>query len=379
MAKGKALRDLLEYFITKGSDYFDAPRVGGGRSRDPSMYTPYSKTKHRDSPFSFTVEGKKLGNLIEPDVISPSDIQGKTLYFTAGDRTSNQRLIEKVNDYLLKDPKTTYGGPEYKDQVNRGVWASEPTAMRAKENAFKEGFERGEDILTAYMPMGERSGDFSKHMAEVYGEMLRVSPIGSNSGVIFDDIIAKTFPKLKDIPSFSNKDKFVDWMTGLSGGKRAQLLKLFDTGVMKELGVPDVSAARFAVTNPDLVKSDALSVGYRFGVPKPNASIVKSTDHPSYGANLPRAENTKSMKFEGELPFIIGARDTALPKAAVKDQLLPLPKEITSYMMNPRLRQTVDQQFVDEASTYLDLLKTAGKSEADLYTRSLLDAFIRGN
>tara|TARA_R100001509_G_scaffold158321_1_gene123363 strand:+ start:2032 stop:3168 length:1137 start_codon:yes stop_codon:yes gene_type:complete len=375
----QAVKDLLEYFITRGSDFFSPPRVGGGRARDPAMYTPFSKTKHQDSPFNFTVEGRKLGNLNVPSLISPSDIQGKTLYFTAGDRTSNQRLIEKVNDYLLENPKSTFGGPEYKDQINRGVWASEPTAMKAKENAFKEGVERGEDILTAYMPMGERSGDFSKHMAEVYGEMLRVSPIGSNSGIIFDDIIAKTFPKMKDIPSFSNKDQFVDWMVGLSGGKRAQLLKLFDTGAMKNLGVPDVSAARFAVTNPELIKSDALSVGYRFGVPEPNASMVKSTDHPSYGANLPRAEGTTSMKFEGELPFIIGARDTALPKAAVKNQLLPLPKEITSYMMNPRLRQTVDQQFVDEAETYLDLLKTAGKTEADLYTRSLLDEFMKAN
>jgi hypothetical protein len=216
-------------------------------------------------------------------------------------------------------------------------------------------------------------------MAEVYGEMLKQSQIGSNSAIIFDDLIAKRFPKLKDVPSFANKAKFVDWMTSLTGGKRAELLKFFDSSAMKGMGVPDVSAARFAVTNPELINSEALSVGYRFGVPKPNASIVKSTDHPSYGANLPRAENTKSMKFEGELPFIIGARDTALPKAAVKNQLLPLPKDITSYMMNPRLRQTVDQKFVDEASNYLDLLKNAGKEEADLYTRSLLDAFIGAN
>lgn len=375
----KAVKDLLEYFITRGSDFFDPPRVGGGRARDPAMYTPYSKTKHVDSPFNFTVEGRKLGNLIKPDVISPSDIEGKTLYFTTGDRTSNQRLIEKVNDYLLKDPKTTYGGPEYKDQVSRGVWASEPNPMQAKETAFNEGFARGEDILTAYMPMGERSGDFSKHMAEVYGEMLKQSQIGSNSAIIFDDLIAKRFPKLKDVPSFANKSKFVDWMTSLTGGKRAELLKFFDSSAMKEMGVPDVSAARFAVTNPDLIKSDALSVGYRFGVPEPNAKIVKSSDHPSYGAYYPRAENTKSIKFENEIPYIIGARDTALPKAAVKNQLLPLPKDIKSYMGNPRLTQKIDSQFVEEAETYLDILKRFGKEEADLYTRSLLDAFIKGN
>ena len=48
-------------------------------------------------------------------------------------------------------------------------------------------------------------------------------------------------------------------------------------------------------------------------------------------------------------------------------------------MGNPRLTQKIDSQFVEESETYLDILKRLGKEEADLYTRSLLDAFIKGN
>jgi hypothetical protein len=39
------------------------------------------------------------------------------MYFAAGDRTSNDRLIKKVNDSLLENPVRTYGGPEYMDQI----------------------------------------------------------------------------------------------------------------------------------------------------------------------------------------------------------------------------------------------------------------------
>ena len=36
---------------------------------------------------------------------------------------------------------------------------------------------------------------------------------------------------------------------------------------MQDLGMPDVGAVRFAITNPDLVNSKALSVGYRMSQP----------------------------------------------------------------------------------------------------------------
>ena len=370
-------KDLLR-FIMSGANYFDKPRVGGGRAKDPALYSPFSMTKHRNAPSNYEVEGSLLGNLDRPTTVTPSQIQGKTLYFATGDRTSNDRLIERINDYLLPDPKQTYGGPEYMDQRNRGSWASEPTAMRAKQKALNDAGLLGEDALLAYMPMGERSGDFSKHMSEVYGEMIKASPMGGNSFGMIDDAIAARFPKLKNVPSYKNREQFADWLSNLKGGQRASLIKFFDSSQMQELGLPDVGAARFAVTNPDLVKSEALSVGYRMSSPDLLSEMVKSKDHPSYGAFMPRQEGTGSLTLSSELPFIIGARDTALPKAAA-GKLQPLPKDIKSYMGNPRLRQLVDQQFVDEAGTYEDLLRTQGPEAAARFTQSLLDAYISRN
>ena len=372
-----SLLDDIIRFTMKGSNYFKKPRLDTSRLKDPALYSGFSMNKHRTAPFNYNVEGDLLGNLIKPKTVSPSDLQGKTMYFAAGDRTSNDRLIKKVNDSLLENPVRTYGGPEYMDQIKRGSWASEPTAMRSKANAFKEAAARGEDVILSYMPMGERSGDFSKHMAEVYGEMLKSSPVGSNSFPLIDEAIANKFPKIKDIPSFKNKTKFAEWLSNQKGGRRAAFIKFFDSSLMQDLGLPDVGAARFAITNPDLVNSKALSVGYRMSQPDLLSGIIKSSDHPSYGAFVPKREGTGSMTFENELPFIIGARDTALPKIAA-GKMDALPKDIKSYMGNPRLNQNIDQQFVDEASTYFDKLKNEGADRAEAYTFDLLESYLRG-
>ena len=373
-------KNILDFFM-RGADYFSKPRVGGGRAKDPALNTPFSMNKHRTAPYDFRVRGKLLGNLNKPTLISPEQLKGKTMYFATGDRTSNDRLIEEINDYILKDPKQTFGGPEYMDQIDRGSWASEPTAMQSKANAFKDAAEAGEDVILSYMPMGERSGDFSKHMSEIYGEMIKATPSGGNSFPLIDDAIALRFPKMKDVPSYRNKEEFANWLKNLKGGDRAKLIKFFDSSVMQDLGMPDVSAARFAVTNPDLVKSDALSVGYRMSVPDLTSGILKSDDHPSYGAFVPRGQ-AGSLTLESELPFIIGARDTALPKAAVtflkRGKIKAEPKDVKSYMGNPRLSQFIDDQFVDEAMTYTDLLRNKGRRSAEEYTMGLLRKYIEG-
>lgn len=374
---GKA-SNLLD-FLMKGSDYFDAPRIGGGRAKDPALYTPFSAVKHtKTAPSQYQVRGRIGEGLLPPSVIEPESLLGKNMYFATGDRTSNQRMIDEINEYILQDSPMTYGGPEYMDQVGRGVWASEANPMKAKANAFRNASQRGEDILLSYMPMSERSGDFSKHMSDIYGSMIRS---GGNRGGWRDNVskidaaIAERFPKLKTQVSISSPD-FPAWLSSQKGGARASLIKFFDSNQMQGLGMPDVAAARFAVTNPDLMLSDTASIGYRIGTPKPEGMPIRSNEHPSYNTFVERAEGTGSSTLGFDVPYIIGARDSALPKAASTGKLEAMPKDVKSYMGNPNINQFIDQQWVDEVSTYRNLLQSQGKARADEYTRNLLDAFI---
>jgi hypothetical protein len=345
------------------------------------MFSPFSSTKHTTAPNEFFVAGTDLGGLERPTIVSPSEIQKlyDRIYFATGDRTSNRRSIEEINDIILRDPKITFGGPEYMDQLR--AWASEPNAMTAKANALQE---MPEDLraLLAYMPMGERSGDFSDHMAQTYGAATKVQMGGNMAPALreiskIDRLIAEKFPNLEGVPSVASEE-FPIWLSSLKGGQKAKIVKAFDQADFKGFGMPDVSAVRFAITNPDLVKSDALSVGYRMSEPDASRGIVRSAEHPSYGAYLPMAEGTTNMSLGYELPWWIGARDTALPKIKPGGPTYALPKDIKSYMGNPQLYQNIDNQWVDEASTYGDLLASEGKQGATDYALGLLEKNWRG-
>jgi uncharacterized protein (TIGR02594 family) len=367
-----------ERFIIKGSDYFDPPMGDAGRARDPAMFSPFSSTKHGTAPSEFFVAGTDLGGLERPTIVSPSEIQKlyDRLYFATGDRTSNRRSIEEINDIILSDPTITYGGPEYIDQLR--AWASEPNAMAAKANAFQE-VPEGIRAMLAYMPMGQQSGDFSDHMAQTFGNVTKRQMAGNMAPALreiskIDRLIAEKFPELKNVPSVASEG-FGAWLSSLKGGKKAELVKAFDKADFKGLGMPDVSAVRFAITNPDLVHSDALSIGYRMSEPDASKGIIRSTEHPTYGAYLPMAEGTKNMSLGYELPWYIGARDTALPKIKPGGPTYALPKDIKSYMGNPQLYQKPDQQWVDEASTYGDLLANKGRRAASDYGLGLLEKY----
>ena len=94
---GKA-SNLLD-FLMKGSDYFDAPRIGGGRAKDPALYTPFSAVKHtKTAPSQYQVRGRIGEGLLPPSVIEPESLLGKNMYFATGDRTSNQRMIDEINE-----------------------------------------------------------------------------------------------------------------------------------------------------------------------------------------------------------------------------------------------------------------------------------------
>jgi len=119
-----------------------------------------------------------------------------------------------------------------------------------------------------------------------------------------------------------------------------------------------------------------------------------SADHPSYDTKISKAPGTGSETFGADVPWTISARDTALPRLAAaaleKGTFKPgqnqrfsgrsytLPSDQRVFTMNPKTKQTADQQYVDEASTYIDRLKSGGVGDATRYEMSLLETYLRG-
>jgi len=400
--------------VTKGSDFFNPPRRDGGRAIDPAMTSEYSSTKAKVAPYDFRAETRSLGNLGRVKTVTPASQQGTTQYFTAGDRTLRDTEISKVGDVNLKRPVIAQGGPQY---MQDEAWASHRGVMVPKQNVFEKALDRGEKIKLAYMPMGQRSGDFAKHQAELFSEVLYSSNIPAKSVSKLDEEMQKimlahtsrnvdrvnkqrkkkglseiSMPSELPIPSVSSP-AFREWFSNKAPESvRKPFIQRVDKSDLKNLeGVPDVGEIRFSLTVPELVNAPAFSSGYRFVTPDIEKGLLPAS-HSSYDTMLTKKAGTVAETYGDNIPWTISARDTALPR--LKDRALKegfktgdnflnikpytLPEDQRVFTMNPNTKQFVDQQYVDEAETYLETKRRFGQEMADMYNLGLIESFIRG-
>lgn len=411
--------EVGETEIMRGSDYFEPPRVGGGRAKDPALFTPFSQNvKQKTAPYDWEVETSSVdAGYTTPTLITPSEMQGTDMYFLAGDRTAGGREVKRVGQLQLQRPVRLEAGGEYMDTDD--VWASHSGVMKPKQNVFSSPENLGRDIRVGFSPMGERSGDFAKHQGQLYSEMLyssempkkTVSQVNSELKSIVADFRQKSLNRqnkqrekdglkpltrvnLSDIPSVDSPE-FRDWFDTQSPEQvRKPFLQRMDKSDMKKLsGLPDVGEMRFAATNPDLVQSPSFSSGYRFATPDISRGLL-AADHPSYDTKLSKKPGTGSQTFGVDVPWTISARDTALPRLAqaalekgtfYPGQNMPfsgrsytLPSDQRVFTMNPKTMQAGDQQYVDEASTYIDRFNRGGIEDATRYEMNLIEAYLRG-
>jgi hypothetical protein len=399
-----------------GSDYFNPPRADAGRAKDLALFSPFSlNTKQKTAPYNWRTGANDLGILSATSLIRPEDDLGKTYYFAAGDRTSGGTEITSIGDMVLRRPVRMEAGPEF---MNTGdVWASHRGVMVPKHNVLKDA-QNYQDIKFAYAPMGERSGDFAKHQAELFAEAIyssemprdTVARIDSELQTIIGNQQKTQLAKINKArvkagqPPIEAPDQgvipsvvspaFRDWFSSQAAESvRKPFIQRIDKADIKGLeGAIDVGEVRFAATNPDLVNAPSFSAGYRFGTPDIAQGLLPS-DHPSYDTKYTAKAGTGAETYGVSVPASIMARNTVLPKLAesaksggfttgqnsldFRDYLLPSEQRI--FTMNPKTSQLVDNQLVDEASTYIDTYNRLGPDFANMYNRSLIEAFIRGN
>jgi len=373
-------------YTVLGKDYFDPQNPNAGRSFDPAMNTPWSTTKHLRDPSLFSTTGLSRGLLSDAMILRPSDVQFRDMFFATGDRTARDRIPETVGPLQLSGRTVLDGGPRYMDDPETGAWASAFEALNPKMNVFKR-YEGEFDPLLAALPMGERSGDFSKHMSDIYTDMIDATVASRSNSFrpdLITDFLTTKLSSGKDriasneviatMPEFGTP-AFNAWLLNLKGSNRAKVIKALDTAKPKEWGAPDVAEARFAITEPELINAPVLGVGYRMATPDIKSSLVPAA-HPSYSHDLPSKPGTQSMTFGEVLPFNIGAPDLA-KKKLLPGQYTPKPKDIKSLMANPELYQPLNQQWVDTAEKYLEVSRNQGKQNADLWARGLLEDYWR--
>lgn len=357
--------DQVRPFTMRGADYFPAGRARSNNFANAASLTP---------PSEWEITGYDiLGNLSDPTLIRPEDIPLNTrLFLNGGDRSMRDRVVTNINGQELVVPQVQEGGPRFADQADR-MWASEMETMAKINKAMQDAYLRGENPWFSYVPMARTSSDFSDHSLQTVLEYL-ASAGGSNRGPSYrEDMINGILGE--NSPLLGGRS-----ISDLSGKARQELTAALDNANVRDATGLDLGPIRFGITDPHLVNANDFGVGYRFAIPeRGGATYYDPLNHRSYDGFTLKQPDTNSMTFGEVLPWHIGARDELLDTSNGSDFLNMVTKSGVApspfqgrIRYTPTASQLVDQRFVDESSTYLDLLRNQGRAAADEYSNSLL-------
>jgi len=264
------------------------------------------------------------------------------------------------------------------------AWASAQSAMTGKYNAMKD----DENPLLGFMAMGEQSGDFAKHTGNVVMEMFKTAKIDKKNSKLLSNFIKDTTIKKKIKGKPTVRTPFKDFKeNGVSdpqyvqsyynslpsGAVRAEFVKRLDSKAAKDLGAPNIAAARMATTNPDLATTDWMNTGYRFSQPDMDRGLIPSGGmHQTYDTMIARKPDTDTVTMDtGGIPYTLMMRDAADARRAQSGgkygNIVPTTADYKSFEGNPSNRQLIDPQSVDEVSTFMEIERSQGRDAAIKY------------
>tara|TARA_R110000868_G_scaffold208946_1_gene458502 strand:- start:41 stop:1669 length:1629 start_codon:yes stop_codon:yes gene_type:complete len=362
---------------------FAEPRVGGGRAKDPALFSPFAKPKQTGvAPSDWSVSGRRLSSETEaPRLKSAENLKdaGFTdMFGFVADSTMGDTIFDRINDVELPRSVMQQGGHEFGDNIDGRGFASDDVALGTKEKVWRKTVEEGGKPVVTPMTMGTAGGDFSMHetmnLAQLIGAM--------------SDSIDPNFVPLRG--AAKNNERFLPegmgllspelpaYLSNLKGGERAAFVKSLDTKAALDAGVPSVGAVRWATTAPELAGQPLLSSGFRAFEPETGGFFNYGDTHASYNATIPRVGDNMTM---GETrPWYLQFPDEAYPKMVASTpkganmlKTEAMPKDMRAFQMNPNLSQAIDNQWVETNMMYDEILRNQGKEAADMYA---LDALV---
>ena len=361
---------------------FAAPREGGGRSRDPALFSNFSSKKQTGVPPSeWTVSGRSLPTSVQP----PRDMTAEQLKrqgFTdltgfVADSTSGSEIIDSINGLQFPSSVMQQAGHAFGDNINDLGFMSEAGALTSKANAWGRMMDDGGRVAVTPMTMGTSGGDFSQHQAMNLVQAIRAAESQIDPNFVPLVGAAKNNNRLLPEGMGLLSSELPEYLASLKGGQRAAFVKALDTSPALAAGVPSVGAVRWATMDPNLIDQPALSSGYRVFEPdladrELRDFFVYPENHGSYDAAIKRVGG--NMTMGAPRPWTIQFPDEAYkkimdstPSGANMPMVSAMPKDLKSFQMNPKLSQTIDNQWVDANMMYDEILRKEGKEQADLY------------
>ena len=354
------------------------------------------------------LSGHQSAGLLSDEIVPPqvqqsiAPLLGRDVMAIVGDSTG-RHTVTSVGGEMLPEPVDVKAGFEYIDVPGQG-YAGARSATSSKANEAKA----SQDPYYMTLMMGEKSGDFSMHQGNIFGQMFKNASISASDVPKVDAAIRKigvpkAIPvrdpdgnfiykkdgnkKTKSITTypFTNFDTVAkpnavfDYINAMPGGTmRAYFLKGMDKAGLQKMGVPKVSDARLAAADERQIGMDWGTVGYRGFTPDLDRGLYPTTsvESTTYDTGIGKVGQADTF-IEGSqgIPANLLYRDKAegMRKKGTGGGLLMTPADYKGYEGSPKkAKQRIDDMAVETIDTFLEIERRQGREAALKYAGELL-------
>lgn len=350
-------------------------------------------------------EGFLSDELVAPTPTSISDYLNRTSMAIVGDNTG-RHTVTGEGGKAFDTPVDSMAGFQYIDVPGQGYAG----AQSASSSKYRSALEADDPFYNSFL-MAERSGDFSQHVNDIYGQMFKVSNIEASDVDSIDSSIRRigmskivkvlddagnvvkkpdgsaktksiTVYPFEDFTSVKDPAALGNYLQGLpTGTQRAAFIKGMDKAGLHKMGVPKVADARIAAADPDQIGMDWGTVGYRTFTPDLEGGLLKTTPAQSttYDTGIDKIGNSQTLLGQGSrgIPANLFYRDLAESQRekGTGGGLIMTSPDYKIYEGSPkRAQQVIDSLAVETIDTFLEMEKRFGREQAIKYANDVVSS-----
>lgn len=230
-------------------------------AQHPSNFGVFSKYKTPKDPLDTDVVSVPYANL-PVRMFDPTRLEGARVVSLLGDKERAGDTILSVDG--MPTNVDTQGGPLFaalqEALGGNAVWASEYGALTALRRQIAEALEAGQPVFGATTTMGPGALNQTIDMTDLLHQMAQSSPIRKSDLTEFNKKIRTRFPGYAGLLH----DEAAQQLHEMTQGMRKGFVGELDSADALAKGFPNVAAARYALTDPNLVDVPHGATGYQF-------------------------------------------------------------------------------------------------------------------
>lgn len=231
-------------------------------AQHPSPFGVFSKYKTPKDPLDTEVVAEPYAVMPTDRRFDPRRLEGARVVSLLADKSRAGDRLRSIDGFPMD--VYTQGGPMHaalqEALGGSSAFANTGGGLTTLRNQIAAGLEEGRPVFGVTTTMGPESLNQTVDMVDILHQMAQTSPISKSDLADFNE---KARALLPGYAGLLDEDA-VRQLQGATQGQRKAFVKLMDNADALARGLPNVPAARFGLTDPNLVDVPSGVSGYSF-------------------------------------------------------------------------------------------------------------------